>query len=182
MSLASQVHSDIKDVMGEVDAIRGETDAPKAEIDWVKSQLVQFLPLIDMGVDAYSAFEQHKKVYESAMEDLLAGKLYTLTKINSIANNLQQQIHVLCNKHRTLPQMASDTHLNWMAMTDCDTWETTSAMDVRTHRDIPSTGPQDNRWLPPIAQSSGTVPHPSPSVSPMIQATPLALHRLIQNA
>jgi hypothetical protein len=102
MSLASQVHADINDIKGEVDAIRGETDATKAEIDWVKSQMVQFLPLINMGVDVCTTFEQDKKVYVSAMEDLLAGELYTLTKINSIVNNLQQQIHDLCNEHRTL--------------------------------------------------------------------------------
>jgi hypothetical protein len=62
MSLASQVHLDIKDIKSEVDAIRGMTDAAKAAIDWVKLQMVWFLPLIDMGVDAYTTFEQHKKV------------------------------------------------------------------------------------------------------------------------
>jgi hypothetical protein len=91
-----------------VDTIKGKMDAAKVDLDWVKSKTVQFLPLIDMGVDAYNTFEQHKKVYESAMEDLLAGELYTLTKINSIANNLQQQIHDLCNDHRHPPQTAID--------------------------------------------------------------------------
>ncbi len=109
MSLASQVHLDIKEIKSEVDAIKGKMDAAKAELDWVKSQMIQFLLLIDMGVDAYKAFEQHKKVYESVMKDLLAGESYTLTKINSIANNLQQQIHDFCNDHLHLPQMAIGT-------------------------------------------------------------------------
>jgi hypothetical protein len=41
--------------------------------------MVRFSPLINIGVDAYNAFEQHNKVYESAMEDLSAGESFTLT-------------------------------------------------------------------------------------------------------
>jgi hypothetical protein len=91
------------------DTIKGKMDAAKADLDWVKSQMVRFSPLINMGVDAYNAFKQHKKMYESAIEDLLTGELYTLTKINSIANNLQQHIHDLCDNHRHPPQTAIDT-------------------------------------------------------------------------
>jgi hypothetical protein len=74
MSLASRVYSDIKEIKSEVDAIKGKMDVANMELDWVKSQMVRFLLLINMGVDAYNAFEQHKKVYESAMENLLAGE------------------------------------------------------------------------------------------------------------
>jgi hypothetical protein len=182
MSLASQVHLDIKDIKSEVDTIRGKTNTAKAEINWVKLQIVQFLPLINMGVDAYTAFEQHKKVYESTMEDLSAGELYALTKINSNADNLKQQIHDLHDKHQTLPQMVSGSHQHWMVTMGRDTWDTTSAMDVCIHQDIPSTGPRDNCRLQPVAQSSGTVPNPSPSVFPVNQSTPHALHCLIQDA
>jgi hypothetical protein len=69
-----------------------------------------------------------------------------------------------------------------MATTGWDTCDTTSAMDVCTHRDMPSTGPQDNWWLPPVAQSSGTIQHSSPSVSPVNQSTSCALHHFIQDA
>jgi hypothetical protein len=182
MSLASRAHLDIKEIKGEVDAINGKTDAAKLELDWVKSQTVQFLPLIDMGVDAYNAFEQHKKVYESTMEDLLAGESYTLTKINSFANNLQQQIHDLCNNYRHLPQMAIGTQQHQMATMGQGTWNTTLAMDIRTHQDIPNTGPCAIQEFPPVAKPSGTVPHPTPSVSPVNQSTPHPLNCLIQDA
>ncbi len=111
MSLASRVHLDTKDIKSEVDTIKGETNAGKVDLDWVKSQMVRFLPLINMGVNGYNAFEQHKKVYESAMGDLSASESYTLTKINSIANNLQQQFHDLVHSnHWHLPQTVIDTH------------------------------------------------------------------------
>jgi hypothetical protein len=134
--------------------------------------MARFLLLIRMGVDAYNAFKQHKKVHESAMEDLSAGESYTLTKINSIANNLQQQIHDLCNNHRHLPQMAIGTQQHRMVTMGQGTWNTTLAMDICTQRDIPNTGPRANQELPPVAQPSGTVPHPTPSVSPVNQSTP----------
>ena len=182
MSPASWVHLDIKEIKSEVDTIKGETDAAKADLDWVKSQMVRFSPLIDMGVDVYNAFEQHKKVYESAMEDLLAGKLYTLTKINSIADNLKQQIHDLRNDHRLLPQTTIGIQQHLMATMGQGTWNMASAMDVRTHQNIPNTGPRANQELPPVSQSSGTVPHPTPIVSPVNQSTPCALNRIIQDA
>ncbi len=62
------------------------------------------------------------------------------------------------------------------------TWNTNSAMDICTHQDIPTTGPHANQDLPPVAQSSGTIPHPPPSVSPVNQSTPRALNRLIGDA
>jgi hypothetical protein len=44
------------------------------------------------------------------MENLAAGELYTLIKINSIADNhLQQQIHDLRDNHWHLPQTAIGT-------------------------------------------------------------------------
>jgi hypothetical protein len=143
--------------------------------------MIRFSPLIDMGVDAYNAFEHHKKVYESAMEDLLAGESYTLTKINAIANNLQQQINDLCNNHWHLPQMAIGTQQHHLAAMGQRTRNTTSTMDIRTHRDIPNTGPHANQELPPFAQSSGTIPRPPPFVSPVNQSTPQALNHLIQD-
>ncbi len=136
---------------------------------------------MNMGIDAYNTFEQHKKVYESTLEDLSAGESYTLTKINSIANNLQQQIHDLCDDYRHLPQMAIGTQQHWMATMGQKTWDTTLAMDVCTHRDIPNVGPCANQGLPPIAQLFGPIPHPTPTVSPLNQSRPCALNRLIQD-
>jgi hypothetical protein len=62
------------------------------------------------------------------------------------------------------------------------TWNMTSAMDVRTHQNIPNTGPRANQELPPVSQSSGTVPHPTPIVSPVNQSTPCALNCFIRDA
>ncbi len=96
------------------------------------------------------------------MEVSLAGELYTLTKINSIAKNLQQQIHDLCDDHLHPPQMVIDAQQHQMATMGQGTRNMTSPMDVRTHRDIPNTGPCANQELPPVAQSSGIVPRHHP--------------------
>jgi hypothetical protein len=115
----------------------------------------------------------------------LVGKIYTHTKINLIADSLQQKIHDLHKEPLIQPRLESIDRQHCCAAAGCDT---SSSMDVHTHWEMPSPIPHNVHWshsyipLPPTTQSSGTIPLSSMTESPLNQGTLHALHCLTHDA